>query len=276
MVRTCGPHMADQYEEVLTDPENHDGEDFAYVVRALDQSGNNLGEEINKLGDYPVSASFISNMPGETAEEKLGYVGGNIQNTNTYSQLGVVLDVDPENIAVAWDIDLGTPCNPEEMQEWTDQHRGKVLKPLDLVNAAGHNEMAIEGLDPDSDIIGVFYKDMGDLENQAYALSEQLEDITGYKPPVVEIPTQERPGAQVQTVGAMGGHMQFEMADPEGSSFGQDLDHYFETTMNRGINLTWLEYRAVKDLAEMDAEKIGTEYGNKIVQRAKDAVEEEY
>ena len=196
-----------EFKRILTDPDEHDPENFVYLMHGLSHSMYDPKDSIHKLdskvkrittpGEF-YSASLVGVLDHEMMREKFGF-WDTVNQTDLFGVYGFVLNpseipVNDEIIKIAWYCDIGTPKNQEEVKRFVQEHEGKVKPPLHLLKSTvgrhpvKYNELVIEG-HGDMDIVGVFYKDMNkDVRNKAMEFQKTMEDLLQRKLPLIELP----------------------------------------------------------------------------------------
>jgi|TARA_Y100000310_G_C20605398_1_gene775225 hypothetical protein len=195
------------YKEVLTDPKQHDSNNFIYLVHGImDHSGlaekkvltrYDVEQKINRIKDPEgfYRGSLIGRLEAETAKEKIHWHGGPVSQTATFGNQGLILDPSSDDIVyIAWNCDLGSPWQNGEFKEWIMQHKGKKKDPLDLLTHsvgpswANYNEMALRG-DPATNVSGVFYVDLDDRAAfEGRLLQEMVSVLKGQDVPIIALP----------------------------------------------------------------------------------------
>lgn len=177
------------FKKVLTNPNEHNSNDFIYLVHGLiDYSENGITPEdvaykIGKIrnSDEFYRASMIGRMDKESAKQRVGWHGGELYRMFTFGNVGLIVNpASDEDIKIAWYCGLGSPNEPEELKKFVEQHKGKVRSPLYIFTKSmnaddvfGDNEFVIEG-NPATQIQGVFYRD----NHQASEKAKMVQDVT--------------------------------------------------------------------------------------------------
>lgn len=188
------------FKEVLTDPKNHDPNNFVYITHSLVNWVNedlNLNTRVSLIffiisfmPTQNYSASLIGRMPQEIALVNFGY-GKKIEQLATFFWAGLILKPPEESIYVAWNCDLGRPTNPIKFNKWAEKHKGKIRSPKTLLTKSWfdfHNEMVIHG-DERTLIDGVFYLNNGNEPKEfGYTLKRITEEMTQKEIPIIPIP----------------------------------------------------------------------------------------
>ena len=194
------------WNSATTDPAKHDENNFRYLVHGIvdpsrrgrfnifELEGNMKG----KIGDIMNKIDLFINP--EKVHEKLiistSYIGP--KHTDTWSNVGVILNVPSENILSTNTRDIGTPF--WEGKEYVIQmlkQRGDLITPEALLSRSSlrvYNEVVITGQNPNDDkkkvnIVGVFLKTISEGEYIAsMELVNKAKDIARkLGVPVIEI-----------------------------------------------------------------------------------------
>lgn len=183
------------YKELLTNPKQHDLENFIYITHGVISGG---GRPRKDVVEYAVSkiknheefyrASLIGKLTAENAKKLLGY-DGSVSRIAPFGPEGLI--VEPQNddaIQIAWSHDLSSPKHPQ-YSEWVKSHKGKIKTPLDILTYTliGHNEMALRG-DTKTNIAGVFYVAISPKIPVRRELADIVSEIEGQEIPLVPLP----------------------------------------------------------------------------------------
>ena len=103
--------MVKMIEEILTDPQEHDPENFAYIVHGF---LNGVKDPDHFTGKH-VCASLIGKVPDK-------YVNC-LEQYGMYGEWGIILDANDKDLLVAWPSDIGS--KPED-EKW----KGRIRKSL--------------------------------------------------------------------------------------------------------------------------------------------------
>ena len=189
------------FKKVLTNPREHNPNDFIYLVHGLmDWEGNGITpDDVRyKIGRIKTSgefyrASLVGHMDESSAKQRLGWHGGELYRIFTFGDVGLIINPSSdEDIKIAWYCGLGSPWDPKELKRFVEQHKGKVRSPLyiftksmDIDDVFGDNELILEG-NPKTQIEGVFYRD------QAYEKAKMVQDVASEivqsNLPIIQLP----------------------------------------------------------------------------------------
>jgi len=157
--------------EKLTNPEEHRPDNFVYLAHGLmDWNGNGLTtkeikERVERIRDsnqfYRVS--MIGCLSKEAARKKFNYYK-EISQIGTFGVVGLILaPACDDAVYVAWNCDLGSPHNQEDLVRFAQQHRRKTQFPLKLLTETKgpegmkYNELILRG-DKETKIQGIFQR----------------------------------------------------------------------------------------------------------------------
>lgn len=191
--------MGEMFKKMLTNPKEHNPNDFIYLVHALlDWNGNGITpqemkDKVNRVrnpNNY-YRASMISHLKKEASKQRIGY-NGEVYQMGTFRNVGMILDPAHDGlIQIAWNCDLGSPWDPKELEKFVEQHKGKIRYPFRLLTqTAGddsikYNELVLKG-DKGTDVKGVFYKDMDSkTEHKGKILGEIVSEIMQSEVPII-------------------------------------------------------------------------------------------
>lgn len=191
------------FKKSLTEPKEHNPNDFIYLVHGLiDYGGNGITPEdieekigkIRNVGEF-YRASMIGQMDGESAKQRVGWHGGDLYRMFTFGNVGLITNpASDEDIKIAWYCGLGSPNEPEELKNFVEQHKGKVRNPLYIFTKSmnaddvlGDNEFVIEG-NPATQIQGVFYRDNHQASEKAKMVQDVASEIIQSDVPIIQLP----------------------------------------------------------------------------------------
>lgn len=198
--------LRDLFRAPLTDPQNHDSDNFVYIVRGIDASsmdmnGCNESDVFLKIAAMRdpakfYQASLIARLQPVMAIEKLSWHGGSIDHTTTFGNVGLIFDPGFDGLVkIAWNCDLGSPTTDERLQQFVQQHGGKIKYPLGLLTQPmedplthwTYNELIVQGNDK-LQIKGVFYREGRDCEKEGCHVQAVLTSMLGKNIPLVCLP----------------------------------------------------------------------------------------
>ena len=192
------------FKKVLTDPKEHNPNDFVYLVHGiLDYNGNGIAPEdikykvkkVRTLGEF-YRTSLVGHMDKDSAIKRVGWHGGELYSMFTFGDVGLIINpASDDNILVAWYCGIGSLNEPEKLREFVVQHEGKVRSPLCLFTKSlkvdddvrRDNELILEG-HPKTEIRGVFYRDKKDASAKARMVSDIAADMMQKEVPIIELP----------------------------------------------------------------------------------------
>ena len=188
------------YEDCVTDPRNHDSEDFIYIVHGFMPRGKEppefMARKVDRIFDEDkfFCASMIGNLSEENAKKRFGY-GRKIAQTGNFGGYGLILRPEDENVYVAWNSDIGSPTDEERLNKFALKNKYKRKTPFELLTETPdlkglkYNEMIIRG-SKGNKVEGVFYQDgwKGVEEGNHEELKSILSKIYETELPLVELP----------------------------------------------------------------------------------------
>ena len=211
--------------EVLTNPKEHDKDNFIYLVHGfLDGNGNGISphelkEKVQRVRDPSqfYRASLIGHLDERAAKERFGY-HGDINQSGTFGNIGLILDpTNEDSLYIAWNCDLGSPWDPEQLREYALKNRGKRKYPLALLTQTvgpetiKYNELILKG-DKDTAVKGVFFRgDDAKIRDKIKMLTDITCEAVQSEVPVVELVAYPRPSYE-------------EIEDPEQRKLTQSCD----------------------------------------------------
>ncbi|MEA3329848.1 MAG: hypothetical protein U9Q06_03835 [Nanoarchaeota archaeon] len=211
--------------EVLTNPKEHNKDDFIYLVHGLlDRNGNGISpqelkEKVQWVNDPSqfYRASLIGHLDERVAKERFGY-RRDINQSGTFGDIGLILDpTNEDSLYIAWNCDLGSPGDPEQLREYALKNRGKRKYPFELLTQTvgpkgrEYNELILKG-DKDTAVKGVFFRgDDANTKDKARMLTDITCEAVQSEVPVVELPQYPRPSYE-------------EIEDPEQRKLAQSFD----------------------------------------------------
>lgn len=195
-----------EFKKFLTDPNEHNPENFVYLVHGILDGGNGINPyeierrtERVKDPDQFYRASMVACLDKKTAIEKLSY-HDDIHQIATFGNVGIIIDpTDNGLVQIAWNCDLGSPVDPEELRKYVEEHKGKIKNPFGLLTQTlknplyNYNELILKG-DKETEIKGVFYRE-GDIESHRKAglLAGVVHRLYQVEIPVIGLPPNKRP-----------------------------------------------------------------------------------
>jgi hypothetical protein len=195
-----------KFKEFLTDPREHNPGNFVYLVHGILDYGNGTSlfemerrTEGVKDPDQFYRASMVACLDKKTAIEKLSY-HDDVHQVATFGDVGIIIDpTDNDLVQIAWNCDIGSPADPEELRKFVEEHKGKVKYPCALLTQTlrnplyNYNELILKG-DKGTKIKGVFYRE-GNIESERKAgrLVGFVESLYEIEIPVIGLPPRKRP-----------------------------------------------------------------------------------
>ena len=116
------------FKKVLTNPSEHNPNDFIYLVHGLIDYGNNgitpedVTGKIGKIGSANefYRASMLGQMDEDSAKQRVGW-HGELYRMFTFGNVGLILNpANDEDIKIAWYCGLGSPNEPEELKKFVE------------------------------------------------------------------------------------------------------------------------------------------------------------
>ena len=193
------------FKKLLTEPKEHDQDNFIYLNHGLlnldcNDNGISLQEVKDKIGrirdpNQFYRASMIAHLDGEMARLRIGWRGGEVYQVGTYGNVGLIIDPAHDGLVqIAWNCDIGSPLDPEELEKYVQEHKGKIKCPLTLLtqtkgnDSIKYNELILKG-DKQTSVKGIFFRSMG---SKTKFIARQLEDIVSEimqtEIPVIQLP----------------------------------------------------------------------------------------
>ena len=138
---------------------------------------------------------MIANLNEESAKEKIGWCGGRIEQMATFGHTGLIIEPSHSDLVkIAWNCDLGSPAEQDDLRQYIQTHRGKIRYPLLLLTKTigpeglNYNELILQG-DEKTLIRGVFsrFRD-SKTSYEASQLREVVGEVTGNNVPLIELP----------------------------------------------------------------------------------------
>lgn len=194
--------------ESLTDPKKHDPNEYMYICHSiqcyrageLDEFGvRAIMEHLTSTDNY-FSACLLGRSEGRLVKEFGWDYPPTIEQTATHTFVGFLLQPQDEfdaecRIPIAWNCDLGSPMNQEELRAYVKQYQGKkrslyqlMTQSLGACREFPRNELIVQGT-PES-IVGIFYVDVrGEktFREDGESLSAQTNKVLGRELPLIEI-----------------------------------------------------------------------------------------
>ena len=190
------------FKELLTEPKEHNPNDFIYLVYSLiDLHGNSISpqkmrDKVNRVRDPNqfYSASMIAHLDKESAKKRIGYIR-EVYQIGTFGDIGIIVDPAYNDLVkIAWNCDLGSPLDPKELENFVQEHKGKIKNPLTLLTQtrgpAGfkYNELILKG-DENTVVKGVFFKPQySRTEYEGKQLGAIVSEIMQSEVPIIELP----------------------------------------------------------------------------------------
>ncbi len=186
----------------LTNPKEHDPNEFIYIAHSV--QGNkpknlDISDIVSHIRDPAefYSASLIGRSKARLVR-KFGWTHlPEFCQTGTHTFVGLLIAPQTEgNVYVAWNCDLGSPTNQDELRDFAQKNRGKKRPLYQLLNNSlgsgrdfKYNELVVRG-DPDS-VVGVFYNSIPgnrDFRAEGETVLKDVVGLLGREVPLVEIP----------------------------------------------------------------------------------------
>ncbi len=183
-------------KRLLTDPREHNPDDFVYLVHGFlgGFSRETLIDRINIIRTKGLfyRASLITHLDEKSAKERLGWPRGEVYQLGTFGNIGLILDPAYDSLVrVAWNCDLGSPTGQENLREFVRKHSGKIRHPLTLLTDTQgpsnikYNELILEG-DEKTAVKGVFYRP--ESEYKGKQLGDIVSELMQSEVPVIGLP----------------------------------------------------------------------------------------
>jgi len=191
----------------LTDPKEHNPEDFVYLVHGLHNwhgdekfSFDQIQDRISNVQDPTqfYRASMIGHLDEEAAKKRFIY-HGKISQLATFGNVGLILNPAHDGLVyVAWNCDLGSPGDHEELKKFAEKHKDKVRAPFSLLietiehEYVKYNEMIVKG-HPDTEVQGVFYQGLNqETEKEGKRLADIVSGVCKREIPVIGLPFKKK------------------------------------------------------------------------------------
>lgn len=191
------------FKKVLTNPREHNPNDFIYLVHGLlDWNGNGISpqemkDKVNRVKDPNqfYRASMIAHLDGESAKQRIGWHGGEVYQRGTFGNAGVIVDPAHDGLVqIAWNCDLGSPLDPKKLEKFVQEHKWKIRDPLTLLTQTKgpddikYNELILKG-DKDTAVRGVFFIPQDSkTEHKGKQLGEIVSEFMQTDIPVIKLP----------------------------------------------------------------------------------------
>ena len=192
-----------KFKEFLTDPREHNPDDFIYLVHGLvNWDFSDFGKELSReqvaekidLIKNPKSfldTSLIANLNEDAVKNRMGWKNySKVCQLGTFSDVGLIISPASDSlIKIAWNCDVGTPMEQEEREKFVSCHRGKI-KPVSrlLTDVKGslYNHIILQG-NYENEIKGIFYNH--EKSNHfAERLEKILNDVLQEEIPIIKTP----------------------------------------------------------------------------------------
>ncbi len=191
------------FTEILTNPKEHDPNNFIYLVHGINNGINSIMNEetikkvtrIKNPNEY-YRASLVGKLNEETAKEMFG-LNQEIYQIGTYTNIGLIIKPPNDSIIqIAWNCDIGSPLNQEELKCFVKKHRGKIKYPLELLIGTknspnepliNYNEIILKG-DPNTRIVGIFYRQSLILKDEGERLRRIVSKVIKENVSLIELP----------------------------------------------------------------------------------------
>lgn len=188
------------FKRLLTDPKEHDINDFVYLVHGIenltDISHTNIKSEIEKIinPNFFYRSSLIAELSENSSFEKIGYCGGRISQYGTLGDIGFIVNPASDSlIKIAWNCSLGSPKDSKDLEDFVNEYSGRIRYPLILLTQtigyenSSYNEIIVKG-DNSSKISGIFYKPKNlEIERSLEILKNIVYDILKCEIPIIEL-----------------------------------------------------------------------------------------
>lgn len=191
------------FKEILTNPKEHNPNDFIYLVHGLlDWNGNGIShqemkDKVNRVRnpDQFYRASMIAHLGGESAKQRFGWHGGELYQMGTFGNMGVIVDPASDDLVqIAWNCDLGSPWDSKELEKYVQEHKGKIRYPLTLLTQTKgpedikYNELILKG-DENTIVKGVYFRSQdSETEYKGKQLGEIVSELMQKEVPIVALP----------------------------------------------------------------------------------------
>ncbi|MBW2993152.1 hypothetical protein KY317_01095 [Candidatus Woesearchaeota archaeon] len=191
------------FKKLLTEPKEHNPDDFIYLVHGLlDWTGNGISpqdmkDKLNKVRDPNqfYRASMIAHLHRESAKQRINWHGGEVYQMGTFGRIGVILDPAYDGLVqISWNCDLGSPLDSKGLARFVQTHKGRKRYPLVLLtqtrgyDSIKYNELILKG-DNETSIKGIFFKPVDSkTEYEGKQLGEIVSGIMQADVPVIELP----------------------------------------------------------------------------------------
>ncbi|MEM3074552.1 MAG: hypothetical protein QW727_01250 [Candidatus Pacearchaeota archaeon] len=186
------------FKELLTEPKNHNPTNFIYLVHSI-IFHEEMNDKINRVRDPNqfYRASMIAHLDSESAKQRIDWDwhGGEVYQMGAFGSIGIIVDPAYNDLVqIAWNCDLGSPCDPKELEEFVQKHRGKIKSPLYLLTQTKglkdikYNELILRGY-RDTAIKGVFFRSQNsEIEYKGRQLGKIVSELMQSEVPIVELP----------------------------------------------------------------------------------------
>ena len=182
------------YKKILPELGYHDSDNFLYIAHGMtDTSESAVGYTMRMLRkpEFFYSASLIGKLDELNSARLFNHVG-KIENLVTYGEVGIIVEPGSDSdIHIAWNCDLGTPCDEGELEKFVEVHEGKKRAPLELlIRTTGATSLKISHLviegSAGTRLTGVFYRKDA-LEGLASHIADAWAEF-GHDVPLVRFP----------------------------------------------------------------------------------------
>lgn len=200
-----------EYKNLLTNPREHDPNNFIYLVRGVYfdaewSKKDDIKDIVNMIKNPNMfyRASIVGCLDREAMYQRFGCPNRKVHQVSTYNQLGLILNPASDDVVlIAWNCDLHSPSKSESIKEFIKKYEGKRKDLLTLLTQSkspygyGHNELILGG-NEETEIVGIFYTFLGidyfDLrtEQNKDALMSAISNFMKSDIPLVHIPSREK------------------------------------------------------------------------------------
>jgi hypothetical protein len=199
------------YKEILTNPQNHNPDNFIYVTHGISDrftmhseegiSVSLIKQKVERIRGrkFFYCGALVGRLDQETAKNIFSQYKINlpISQLDTYGEVGLILDIANDSVIYAASAsDFHSPKKQEELKEFAIKHKGQIEKPLSLLlmgegtefGISDHNEMILIG-HPETNISGIFYQDSSSkTENEGKLLMEIVSELENKEIVIIALP----------------------------------------------------------------------------------------
>ena len=197
-----------EYKKNLSDIGIHNPENFVYIAYAFMDlmydplTPEGIESKVRSITDSDnfFRASLVGRVTGEDEKQKIvNKYGPKIANTSTLGYYGfIVTPSDDESIYIAWNCDLGSPNDVDELRSFAFANKGKRRSVFHLLTDnvrdphIDYNELILRG-NPTTKISAVFYQEDGgsNVFDKATILIALAQNLLGYELPLIKLPARD-------------------------------------------------------------------------------------